>query len=83
MFPGKDRQGQPRSLPGKWKYETVVWPFSLVHRTRNEIKGGKKKKTEAKRKQVGTRGSHNASVELCQGHVVQGHSMSECRGSTP
>jgi hypothetical protein len=40
----------------------VVWPFSLVHRTRNEIKGGEKKKTEAKRKQVGTRGSRNASV---------------------
>lgn len=49
-------------MPGKWRYKAVVWPFSLVHRTRNEIKGGEKKKTEAKRKQVGTRGSRNASV---------------------
>lgn len=61
MVTGKHRQGQPRSLPGKWEREVVVWPFSLVHRTRNKIKGGGKRQRQKGSKGVGSRGSYDAS----------------------
>lgn len=71
MVTGKHRQGQPRSLPGKWEREVVVWPFSLVHRTRNKIKGGGKKQRqkEARELEPGEVMMHRRG--LCRGHVVQ------------